>query len=113
MNQIFRFVPYLQFKEKKGEFQNKRYIICSGDTIYLMKCMGINEFNVLKMKMESYYQDGIITYFEDHYVYMKDSHFIDCSVYEMYSQKEKIQNDMEKRALHTIIRKYIEYFEWY
>ena len=111
--------PYLLFKKTKLQFQSEnygeveRYIMYSPDTIYVMHCNGVNEYNVLKMNVEKEYNNGKEIKYNNYELFIIPEHLYGITIYELDSQKKKIQNDMEKRAIHKIIRRLIPYFVWY
>ena len=117
LNELF---PHLTFQLKTDfSFERKRYIFDNGVCIFLVRSCGFNEHNILKVMIErEYTSEGILNYgkrinYIDHEIFVVPEHLYEYNVYEMVSQKEKIQNHMEKRAVEKIIRPILdEHFSW-
>ena len=105
--------PKLEFQIKKDySFEKKRYIFYIGPTIYLVKSLGMNKYNILILVIEAEYINGKKTTYKDYEIFVVPEDLYDTNVYEVIPQRDKIQNAMEKRALETIIGSKIEYFSW-
>ena len=105
--------PNLVFQIKKDySFEKKRYIFYIGPTIYVVRSLGMNKYNILILMIEAEYIDGKKTNYTNYEIFVVPEDLYDTTIYEIISQRNKIQNAMEKRALEKIIGTKIEYFTW-
>lgn len=110
LNALF---PKLIFQIKKDySFEKKRYIFYIGPTIYLVRSLGMNKYNILILSIEAEYINGKKTNYKDYEIFVVPEDLYDTTIYEIIPQRDKIQNAMEKRAIEKIIGSKIEYFSW-